>query len=121
MIFSRRHVPLDLVQEADEFLMPVALHSLPRTRSGVAPDDRPVQHVERREQGRRPVALVVMGHGRPAPLSSAADPGLGPVKRLNLRLSHRSTAPPHGRARATYRPTTSRSFCAKAGSLDSLN
>jgi len=28
---SRRHIPLDLVEEVDELLMPVALHSLPRT------------------------------------------------------------------------------------------
>jgi hypothetical protein len=43
----------DTVLEADEFLMPMALH--------VAPDHSAVQDVHRREQGRCSVAFVVMG------------------------------------------------------------
>ena len=58
------------VEEADELLMPVALHA--------AADDRAVQHVEGGEQGRRAVALVVVGHGPgTGPSSSAAPAGCG--------------------------------------------
>ena len=46
---------LDGVEEADELLMAMALH--------VAAHHGSVEHVHRREQGRRPVPLVVMGHG----------------------------------------------------------
>src|SRR3954470_22529495 len=48
---------LDGVEEADELLVPVALHA--------AAEHGPVEHVEGGEQRRRAVALVVMGHGRP--------------------------------------------------------
>jgi hypothetical protein len=48
---------VDPVQEANELLAPVALQTLP--------DDRAVEHVERREQGRRTVALVIMVPARP--------------------------------------------------------
>ena len=51
-----RHRRLDGVEEAQELLVPVALHA--------AAEHRPVEHVERREQGRGAVALVVVGHGR---------------------------------------------------------
>ena len=57
-----RNVPFDLVEEADELLMPVALH--------VLADDRSVQHVERGKERRRAVALVVVGHGGPRPFFS---------------------------------------------------
>src|SRR5512140_189420 len=50
-----RHLGLDRVQEADELLMAVALH--------VAADDGPVEDVERSEQGRGAMALVVVRHG----------------------------------------------------------
>lgn len=53
-------VAFDPVEEADEFLMPVALHVLPY--------DRSVQHVERGKERGRAVAFVIVGHGRPAPL-----------------------------------------------------
>lgn len=57
--------------------MPVALH--------VASNHRSVENVERSEQGRRPVAFIVVGHGRtPAALQWKA--GLGAVKRLDLVL-----------------------------------
>ena len=47
-----RRLGLDRVQEADELLMAVALH--------VAADDGAVEHVERSEQGRGAMALVVV-------------------------------------------------------------
>ena len=68
---------LDGVEEADELLMPVALHA--------AADHRALQHVEGGEQGRGAVALVVVGHGAgTARLHRQA--GLGAVERLDLRL-----------------------------------
>ena len=45
-------VAFDHVQEAQEFLMPMALH--------VAADDGAVEHVEGGKQGRRAVAFVIM-------------------------------------------------------------
>ncbi len=95
------HRRLDRVQEADELLMPVTL---------LAPaNDGTVQHIRSREQGRGPVPLVVVGHGRRLALlhrqarpSAAGRPPLlcrriirlrrmmGPVERLDLRfLVHR--------------------------------
>ena len=62
---------LDGIEEADELLMAMALHALA--------DDGAVEHVERREQRRGAVTLVVMRH-RPGsgPSSSAAPAGCGP-------------------------------------------
>jgi len=57
--------------------MPVALHVLPY--------DRSLQHVERGKERRRAVALVIVGHGRAAPLLQR-QARLGAVKRLYLRL-----------------------------------
>jgi hypothetical protein len=48
------NVPFDPVEEADELLMPVALH--------VLPDDLSVQHAERGKEHRRAIALAIMGH-----------------------------------------------------------
>ena len=72
-----RHRGLDLVEEADELLMPVALH--------VAADHRAVQHVQRGEQRRRAVPDVVVGH-RPGPSLLHRQAGLGAVERLDLAL-----------------------------------
>ena len=47
-----RGLAVDLVEEADEFLMPMARHALA--------DDLAVEHVERGEQRRCAVPLVVM-------------------------------------------------------------
>src|SRR5215510_10643753 len=58
---------VDLVEEADELLMPVAAHALA--------DDLAVEHVERGEQGRRAVALIIMGH-RTAAAALLGSPGL---------------------------------------------
>jgi hypothetical protein len=61
MIFPGRDVRLHLVEEADELLMAMALHA--------PADHRPVQDVERGEQGGRAVAPpVVVSHGSGAPL-----------------------------------------------------
>ena len=48
-------------------------------------DDQARLHVECGEQRGRAVALVIVGHGRRAPLLQR-QPGLGPVERLDLRL-----------------------------------
>src|SRR5258708_13443319 len=72
-----RHLGLDRVQEAHELLMAVALH--------VAADDGPVEDVERREQGRGAMALVVVRHGaEPALLQRQAR--LGAIESLDLAL-----------------------------------
>ena len=60
------------VEEADELLMPVALH--------VAADHGAVEDVEGGEQGRRAVALVVVGHGAGAAFLHR-QAGLGAVER----------------------------------------
>jgi hypothetical protein len=51
-----RHRRLDRVQEAQELLVAVALHAPAQHRA--------VEHVERREQARGPVPLVVVGPRR---------------------------------------------------------
>ena len=68
---------LDGVEEAEELLMPVALHA--------APDHLAFEHVERSEQGGRPVALIVVRHGPGATLLHR-QARLGAVKRLDLGL-----------------------------------
>ena len=72
-----RHGGLDPIEEADELLMPVARHALA--------DDAAVEHVQRREQGRRAVADVVMRHGA-GPTLLDRQPRLRPVERLDLGL-----------------------------------
>ena len=72
-----RQLGLDGVEEADELLVAVSLH--------VAPNHRAVEHVQRREQRRGAVALVVVGHGR-APAALERQARLGAVERLDLAL-----------------------------------
>jgi hypothetical protein len=68
---------LEGVEEADELLMPVALHATAR--------HGPVEHVEGGEERGGAVALVVVGHAAgPAFLERQA--GLGAVKCLDLRF-----------------------------------
>ncbi len=55
--------------------MPVPRHALA--------DDAAVEHVQRREQGRRAVPAVVVGHGA-GPALLDRQPRLGPVQRLDL-------------------------------------
>src|SRR5829696_5636888 len=72
-----RHRRLEGVEETDEFLVSMALHT--------AAEDRAVEHVEGGKQGGGAVALVVMGHGAgPALLQRQA--GLGAVEGLDLAL-----------------------------------
>ena len=71
---------LDGVEEADELLMPVALHA--------AADDLAFQDVEGGEQGGRAVALVVVGHG-PGPPLLHRQARLGAVQGLDLATSRR--------------------------------
>jgi hypothetical protein len=52
--FADRHLRLEGVEEAEEFLMPMALH--------VAADDRALEHVESGEQRGGAVPFVVVGH-----------------------------------------------------------
>jgi hypothetical protein len=74
---SGRDLDLDGVQEADELLMPVALHA--------TADDRSVQDVERGEQGGRAVPLIVVGHGS-GPALLHRQTRLGAVQGLDLGL-----------------------------------
>src|ERR1041385_3247761 len=48
-------------------------------------DDFASEHIERREQSRRSVSLVVVGHGAAAPFLQR-QPGLGALQSLNLAL-----------------------------------
>jgi hypothetical protein len=72
-----RRLPLDRVQEAEQFLVPVTLHA--------APDHRAVEHVECGKERGRAVALVVVGHG-PGAARFHWQPGLGAIEGLDLRL-----------------------------------
>ena len=74
---SRRNLLLDGIEEADELLMAMTLH--------VAADHRAVENVQRGEQRRRAVPLVVVRHGSGAALLQRQS-GLGAVERLNLAL-----------------------------------
>ena len=57
--------------------MPVAAHALA--------DNLALQHVERGEQRRRAMALIIVRH-RPAPAALHRQPRLSTVERLDLRL-----------------------------------
>ena len=72
-----RSLAVDLVEEADELLMPVTAHALA--------NDLAVEHVERGEQGGCPVPLIIMGH-RTAAAALHRQPRLGAVERLDLAL-----------------------------------
>jgi hypothetical protein len=75
--FAGRHLCLDGIEEADELLMAVALH--------VAADDGAIEHVERGEQGRGAVSLVIVRHRAGAALLQG-QAGQGAVERLDLGL-----------------------------------
>src|SRR5215472_16631742 len=68
---------VDLIEEADELLMPMALH--------IAADDGAVENVERGEQCRRAVALVVVRH-RPGAPRLHRQSRLSAVEGLDLAL-----------------------------------
>src|SRR5712671_883388 len=63
---SHRHLRLGGVEEADELLVPVALH--------VAADDGAVEHIEGGKQRRCAMAFVVVGH-RPSAALLIGRPG----------------------------------------------
>jgi hypothetical protein len=74
---SSGHLGLDSIQEADELLVTMALHT--------SANDLAFEHVESSKQRRCAVALIVMGHSAgPALLHGQA--GLGSVEGLDLRL-----------------------------------
>src|SRR6478672_4464273 len=68
---------LDLVEKADELLMPMLLHA--------ASDYLAFEHVEGGKQGGGAVALVVVGHSGDAPLLEG-QARLGTIERLDLAL-----------------------------------
>src|SRR5215469_18120269 len=68
---------VDAAQEPQKLLVAMTLITVA--------DDFAGEHVERREQSRRSVSLVVMGHGAAAPLLQR-QPGLGALQGLNLAL-----------------------------------
>ena len=72
---SGRDLGLDGVEKADELLMPMTLH--------VGADHLAVENVQRGEQRRRAVSLVIVGHGSGAALFQR-QARLGAVERLNL-------------------------------------
>jgi len=74
-LLSRWHLRLDGVEEADELLVPLALH--------IAADDGPIEDVEGREQCSRAMTLVVVGH-RPGAALFHRQAGLSAVERLDL-------------------------------------
>ena len=70
-----RHLALDGIEKADEFLMSMTLHA--------APDDLAFEDIEGGKPGGGAVSFAVMGHRGAAPLFHR-QPGLGAVERLNL-------------------------------------
>jgi hypothetical protein len=66
---------VDLPEERQEFVCPVAGQAFA--------DDPAGRHIERGEERRRAIALVVMGH-RPGAALFQGQAGLRPVERLNL-------------------------------------
>src|SRR5579872_4754924 len=72
-----RGLLIDQPQKAQELAMPMARQA--------SADDLAVQHVERREQSRRAVAFVVVGHRSGAPFLHR-QAGLGAIESLNLAL-----------------------------------
>jgi hypothetical protein len=73
--FSRRDLRLDRTEEADELLMPMALH--------VAADDGAIEDVEGGEQRGGTLTLVDVRH-RPGAARFHRQPRLGTVERLDL-------------------------------------
>jgi len=105
-----RNLCFDLVEKADEFLMPLLLHALP--------DHRRIEHVKRGEEGGRPVTVVVVGHCPAAP-PFQRQARLDPVQRLDLGFlvegqHHRMGRPigikPHDIAKLLGKPLVVRQF-----------
>lgn len=75
--FVFRQFRLNGVEEANELLMPVALH--------VSTDHRSVENIEGGKQGGGAMALVIMGRRAGASFLER-QARLGPVERLDLAL-----------------------------------
>ena len=75
--FFGRHLRLNGVEEADELLVTMALHT--------SANDLAFEDIESSEQRRCAMALVVVGHRAGAALLHR-QAGLGAVQRLDLRL-----------------------------------
>src|SRR5262249_19797024 len=73
--FLLGHPGIDDLEEADELLMAMALHTLA--------DDLTFQHIKRRKQCRDAVTLVVVGDGAGTSLLHR-QPRLGAIQRLDL-------------------------------------
>ena len=74
---SSRHLCFDQVDKADEFLVAIPLH--------VAADHGALEHVERRKERGRAVALLVVSHGS-GPALFERQAGLRAIQRLDLAL-----------------------------------
>jgi len=74
---SLGNVRVNLIEEADEFLMPMALH--------VAADNGAVENIERGEQRGRAVALVIVRH-RSGATRLHRQSRLGAIESLDLAL-----------------------------------
>src|SRR4029077_9198397 len=105
-----RGLEVDLVEETDEFLVSVASHTLA--------DDATLQHVERGEQRRRAVPLVIVRH-RPAAALLHWQSGLGAVERLDLGFLVDRQYQPVLR-RIDIEADDTRALAANFGSFDSL-
>jgi hypothetical protein len=75
--FAGWHLGLDGIEEADELLMPTALHA--------AADGPALEHIESGEQRCGAVALVIMSHCA-SPTCLHGQAGLGAVEGLDLAL-----------------------------------
>src|SRR5271165_6022997 len=75
--FAGRYLGFDGIEEADKLLMAVTLH--------VAADHAAVENVQRSEERRCAVTLVIVGHG-PASAGLHRKTGLGAVESLDLAL-----------------------------------
>src|SRR6266566_4902653 len=102
---------VDVIEETDELLMPVAFH--------VAADDGAVENVEGGEQRGCAVAFVVVGH-RPGAPRLHRQSRLGAVEGLDLALLVDRENDGVG-GRIDVEATMSLSFAANFGSFDSLN
>jgi hypothetical protein len=109
-LFAFGRLTLNLAQEVEPLAVTVVLIT--------TGDDRTIKGIERREQGRGAVTLVVMSLGGRT-TSLQGQPGLGAVECLHLALL---VAAQNQRmlGRGIYKPTMSSSFSANFGSRETL-
>src|SRR5271157_3542809 len=101
---------VEMVEKADELLMPVARFALR--------DDRAIQHVERGEQRGGAMAVVVVSHAFEVTSPIGSTGWVRSSACTWLFSSTHSTSALSGGLR--YSPTTSRTFSTKKGSVESL-